>query len=293
MSALFSPTIRSLQQNGLNFLLFDNEKKRDSFSISESGIANTAQASSPKQAVQNKTYQQPASSQNTQYSPSANHRYQHPSIAAGQKSTATPVYTKPVNTAQNTGTTNTSNPQISESERAKNRKNETLTMEHWPSEWLNLYKRFGLPSNENINSQIRIAWTYAGLEQDVLGPVNKERQKIIKKLILELNHKQGTHNFIPYSLVHDDGSSQLTTSQNVSFFWSAMRVVRPRVLLLFGSAARDTLGMPKTLTPCQKIDMGALQVLQMHKPETLESDNDHYLRALGFLQEYLKFCPRK
>lgn len=293
MSALFSPTIRSLKQNGLNFLLFDNEERRDAFSVSESEIANLAQISQAKQTTSHNPYQRPTPSQNQPHSQSTNSSYSCPSITTESKSTTTPAYTKPVSTTQNTGMVNTSNAQVSEKEKVKNRKNETLTIEHWPNEWLNLFKRFSLPNTEKINSQIRIAWTYAGLEQDVLGPINKERQEIIRKLIIELNHKQGTHNFIPYSLVHEDGSSQIATYQNVSFFWSAMRVVRPRVLLIFGSAARDTLNMPKTLTPCQKIDMGALQVLQMHKPETLASDNDHYLRTVGFLQEYLKFCARK
>jgi len=293
MPRLHSPTIRSLHQNGLNFLLFENEKRRDAFfpsalepkdlkvqNLAKQNRAQAPQTNSYATATQNNsndhaivhadTISQNSANQNSANQNSAN---SHPAGQSTASQTLNATQTVPV--------------------AAKSKKIETLTIEHWSDEWLNLHKRFGLPEAENKDSQIRVVWTYAGLEQDVLGPINKQRQEIIRKLAVELNHKKGTHNFIPYSLVQEDGSSLLAMQQNVSFFWSAMRLVRPRVLLVFGSVARDALNMSKTLMPLQKTNMGALQVLQMHKPETLAEDRDHYAKTIAFLQEYLKFCQKK
>ena len=322
MSVFFSPTTQSLRRNGLSFLLFENEQKRDALSLSLLEKEAHAHSPSTKQVTQKPAY--PVSRQsspsdnrnysgaqsNTQFGAQSNTQSGVPqryNQKVDNQSSQTPVtkvlhntvsdynHIGSVNASANSTTAHISNTQapIIQQDQTKRKKNETLTIEEWPNEWRTLYKRFSLPIVENNNAQIRVAWTYAGLEQDVLGPINKQRQAIIRKLTVELNHKQGTHNFIPYSFVHEDGSSQLAMHQNISFFWSAMRLVRPRVLLIFGSVARDSLNMPKTLTPCQKIDMGALQVLQMHKPETLAEDSDHYVRAFSFLQEYLKFCQKR
>ena len=298
MSVLYSPTIRSLHQNGLNFLLFENEERRDEL-VSAQVEENPVKKPYAGQTTQN-TSNRLASPENRTHlsATTANSagKYLPPTLATESQKRAQN------NTAQNAvphsphlatqAKSSVSSTQQAAPQKVQSAKNETLTMEHWPSEWINLYERFGLPKTENDNSQIRVAWTYAGLERDVLGPANKQRQAIIRELTLELNHKQGTHSFIPYSFVQDDESSQLIMHQNVSFFWSAMRLVRPRVLLIFGSVARDTLNMPK-ITPLQKIDMGALQVLQMHKPETLAENRDHYTKSVAFLQEYLRFCPKK
>ena len=305
MSAFHSPTIRSLNQNGLNFLLFENEERRNVFFPSElegkkHPVPNTPNrnGNTPIQASQTDFQNKNASSSpmvNTQppfKERTENFENKSTQRNGSQNTTNTGFGAAPENTSGVIGA-NAKQQGAPARSVGQSKKNETLTIEHWPSEWLIVHKRFGLPSEENKSSQIRVAWTYAGLEQDVLGPINAQRQAIIKELAIELNHKKGTHSFIPYSFVQEDGSSQLEMHENVSFFWSAMRLVRPRVLLIFGSATRDTLNMPKTLTPLQKADMGALQILQMHKPETLAQDKDHYAKTVAFLHEYLKFCPKK
>ena len=316
----FSPTLHSLRRNGLHSLLFDNDKRRDELCITSSPLgnekgkdshtenrpfnayeANRQANNAPTQArhfeAKNTSgdVKQAFTSHSEQFSSKAsnttqvtNPNTQSPYSQAPRTQYSAPAPTNNLQQAQRIQGTQNTAPQ-----EAQTKKNKTLPLENWSDEWLNVHKRFGLPRAENTDSQIRVAWTYAGLEQDVLAPTNPQRQAIIKKLVAELNHKQGTHSFIPYSLLHEDNSSSLATYQDATFFWSAMRLVRPRVLLIFGSVARDALNMPKILVPLQKINMGALQILQMHKPETLADDANNYATTLAFLQEYLKFCPKK
>ncbi len=174
-----------------------------------------------------------------------------------------------------------------------NLQNQVLTFSKWPKNWLEIHQKFGLPKGKN--SMTKIAWTYEGLEQDVMGEANLERQKAVRQLLLDLNHQKGTHIFIPYSFT-DLEQSQLeivTIDQmEYSFFWSAMNLIEPRILLIFGSAARNAIQAPKSL-PLQKSQLGKLQVLQMHRFETLANDQTFYNNTLVFLQSYLQFCRKK
>ncbi len=261
MQSFFSPIINSFLNNGLQYLLFSSEEERDFHS---NNLANKNDKVLEKGTKENQ--EKIILNQPQQFAPKT---FQANSI-------------KPQ-----------SNIEINQTRKIQ--KNPTLTLDKWPKKWLGLHKHFKLPAEENIG-KVQIVWTYSGLEQDSFGQADFNRRNIVKKLLSDLNHQSGTHVFIPYANIDSDGQSEfakeLVNNEEISFFWSAMRLVRPRILLIFGSVARDAISAPKSL-PLQKTQMGSLQILQMHKFETLAEDQDLYNNTLIFLQSYLHFCKKK
>ena len=74
-----------------------------------------------------------------------------------------------------------------------------------------------------------------------MGTPDPTRQQIMVRMLKELRHPGGTHVFWPYALP-DDATPGGPDAP--SLFWSGAALLRPRTLLLFGSEARDALGMP-------------------------------------------------
>lgn len=283
------PMLYSMKKSGLTNLLFNNEDRRDFCSYSYNKSQSNVFTVTTKKTTTGATFESVAQRNTTRvYLPSDRNAkekvslntFAHDINKRDNRLASAPLESVSENIGQNI------------KERFEKNKNTILTLETWPDLWKNMHKHFALPLQENRNSQVRVAWTYAGLEQDALGVANRERQVIMKKILTALNHKKGTHSFIPYSLPHEDGESFLAIHEEATFFWSAMRLVKPRILLVYGSSARDALQIPK-LRPLQKIDMGALRILQMHKPETLVQEPTHFAATLAFLQDSLRICASK
>ena len=153
--------------------------------------------------------------------------------------------------------------------------------EVWPPAWQALKNRRPLPPRPLV------FWTYAGLGDDLMGTPDPTRQQIMVRMLKELRHPGGTHVFWPYALP-DDATPGGPDAP--SLFWSGAALLRPRTLLLFGSEARDALGMPKSLVPyCQERIAGRL-VIQLPQPLTLAENQDAFRRALVFLSGLLSFC---
>lgn len=151
----------------------------------------------------------------------------------------------------------------------------------WPPAWQALKNRRPLPPRPLV------FWTYAGLGDDLMGSPDATRQQIMVRILKELRHPGGTHVFWPYALP-DDATPGGPDAP--SLFWSGAALLRPRALLLFGSEARDALGMPKSLVPyCQERIEGRL-VIQLPQPLTLAENQDAFRRALVFLGGLLSFC---
>lgn len=156
-----------------------------------------------------------------------------------------------------------------------------LPVEEWPSGWLALKNRRPLPPRPLV------LWTYAGLGEDLTGTPDEARRQVIVRMLMELRHPGGTHVFWPCGLTgesREDGSA---------LFWSGVKLLNPRVLLLFGSDARDILAMPRTLLPfCQERVNGRL-VIQLPMPQALAGDEPSFKRALAFLSRLLSFCANR
>ena len=82
-------------------------------------------------------------------------------------------------------------------------------------------------------------WTYAGLWEDFTGSPDGGRKAVVSELLGGLRHPQGTHVFWPFAC----------PEPSASLFWSGVELFRPRVIILFGSAARDVVGLPGSLVP--------------------------------------------
>ena len=162
---------------------------------------------------------------------------------------------------------------------------ETLSFSTWPNSWIAIKDRCNLPTD---SSKARVAWTYEGLEEDLMGVANSARQGLIRRLLQDLNHSVGRHYFWPYQLP----SALEQTDHKEKLFWSGLALMHPRVLLVFGSGARDAVGLPKDFIPFVQQEIAGMQILQMHKPETLEQDEKLYKETLVFLEMYLGFCKK-
>ena len=153
-------------------------------------------------------------------------------------------------------------------------------VEAWPASWLALKNRRPLPPRPLV------LWTYAGLGEDLTGRPDDVRRQVIVRMLMELHHPGGTHVFWPCGLAGEK------PEDGPALFWSGVKLLNPRVLLLFGSDARDTLSMPKTLLPfCQDRVYGRL-VIQLPRPQALAADEASFKRALAFLSRLLRFCSR-
>jgi hypothetical protein len=105
-------------------------------------------------------------------------------------------------------------------------------------------------------------------------------------MLMELHHPGGTHVFWPYVLPGECVGDR----SEPSLFWSGVRLLNPRVILLFGSDTRDALSMPKTLHPfCQKRIWGKL-IVQLPRPQSLASDEPLFQSVQAFLAQLLHFC---
>ena len=156
-----------------------------------------------------------------------------------------------------------------------------LPVEKWPASWLALKNRRPLPPRPLV------LWTYAGLGEDLVGRPDDVRRQVIVRMLMELRHPGGTHVFWPCGLAGEK------PEDGPALFWSGVKLLNPRVLLLFGSDARDTLSMPKTLLPfCQERVYGRL-VIQLPRPQSLAQDEASFKRALAFLSQLLRFCSRR
>ncbi len=156
-----------------------------------------------------------------------------------------------------------------------------LPVERWPASWLALRDRRPLPPRPLV------LWSYAGLGDDLVGTPDEARRRVIVRMLTELRHPAGTHVFWPFVLPGEEPSAE------ASLFWSGVRMLDPRVLLLFGSDTRDALAMPKTLLPfCQARVHGRL-VIQLPRPQALAVDESAFRQAQAFLSRILRFCASR
>ncbi len=109
----------------------------------------------------------------------------------------------------------------------------------WPQEWLDLWEKI------SKNTSPKIAWTYTGLHDDILGTENKvpQRQEIIRDFIRGLNSPNGTHAFVPFDMPLNAG--KLMAKEDNSFYWSAISRLKVKQLFVFGEQARDALLIPQ------------------------------------------------
>lgn len=115
----------------------------------------------------------------------------------------------------------------------------------WPESWKQIQRQCKFSSEKPAHLSRQIIWTYAGLEYDLFTEnPSAKRRDLLNQIIRTLALPKGTHIFLPYRLINAGGESELAKEQEYSFFWSAIDLIRPRVLVVFGEQAISELDLP-------------------------------------------------
>jgi hypothetical protein len=108
----------------------------------------------------------------------------------------------------------------------------------------------------------------------------------VLRCILEgLAHPPGTHVFWPHRLPGEGDAA--------SVFWSAVGTLAPRAVMVLGSDSRDALGLPKSMCPYAQMMLWGRLVVQLHRPESLASDDALLKSTQAFLASVLRFCAAR
>ncbi len=114
----------------------------------------------------------------------------------------------------------------------------------WNEAWTKLYSKIAL------SQEPKIAWTYAGLHDDVLKNTysNAHRKDVLVDLVKNLNYKKsGVNVFVPFDVAENAGQVMVDIkNKDALFFWSALYRLKVKVLFVFGEQARDALLLKKT-----------------------------------------------
>lgn len=165
---------------------------------------------------------------------------------------------------------------------------DVLPLEKWPADWKHAHRRCQLPSERPRLLSRQIVWTYAGLEYDLFtDSPNAKRRELIKNIITTLALPKGTHIFLPYRLMDKNGNSELAEHQGFSFFWSAVDLIRPRVLVVFGPKSAEELNLPPML-PTQKLTVRPFTVYALDNIMLYTENETENKIMMNFLTDNLK-----
>lgn len=160
-----------------------------------------------------------------------------------------------------------------------------IPRDKWPLPWEEQFRktRPGL-----------VAWTYWNLGRDLLktdtsvesSEKRKIRSRIIQRLIRDLGNPAGTHTFWP---LHLDASS--SPSGNPDLFWSGIRELGCRGVIVFGSEGARKIIPEGRLEPFMQVRIGGTLVWIVKELESIE-DPDFYPFMLPWLKTQLQTLMR-
>ena len=151
--------------------------------------------------------------------------------------------------------------------------------EKWSASWQDLWRRHKKPPHPLV------LWTYSGLGEDLAGTPDAGRRRVLKSILEGLSHPPGTHMFWPHRLPGEGDAP--------SVFWSAVDMLAPRVVMVLGSDSRDALGLPRSMRPYAQMMLWGRSVFQLHRPESLASDDALLSSTQAFLASALRFCSAR
>lgn len=157
----------------------------------------------------------------------------------------------------------------------------------WPGQWQKLFAK-ARPAP--------VLWTYHELGLDLLGGGEAARGALFRRLLSELRLPKGTSAFWPTAVPQEaPGSANAATDSdfgpleaNAPVFWAGMTLLKPRVMVVFGVAALQDMGLDAADFPLfqQRIFEGKLIV---HVPDMshLLANEAHLMPALSLLKAVL------
>ena len=149
--------------------------------------------------------------------------------------------------------------------------------EEWPAIW-----------RERLNATRRglVAWTYAGLGQDLLGEKTDgldDRRAFIGRLLHDMNHPAGTHTFWPVCLPIE---GVMTSAPEI--FWSGIALLGARFVMVFGEDAVTSLALPAPLSVFQQTMWRGVLISTFPGVDTLLRDEANYSAMLSMVREKLR-----
>ena len=156
---------------------------------------------------------------------------------------------------------------------------EIIPLEKWSAPWQDLWRRHKIPPRPLV------VWTYPGLGEDLTGHPDAGRRRVMRSILEGLAHPSGTHVFWPHRLPGEGDAAPV--------FWSAVGMLSPRAVMVLGSESRDALGLPRSMRPYAHRMLWGRLVVQLHRPESLASDDALLSSTQAFLASVLRFCAAR
>lgn len=153
-----------------------------------------------------------------------------------------------------------------------------LPLENWPQPWQQQLQK---------TKKGKLAWTYWNLGEDLasLNPNDaqnkKKRSDCMRRFFKDLGFPAGTHTFWPPVL------PQYSVMANPDLFWSALRLLGTRAVVIMGSAAAKALLAEQSLKPMTAYARHGQRVWVLWEIDTLANDESKYQRGLSFLKKVL------
>lgn len=252
--------LKSIKNQGYSYILFDSAEQKKQYSSAE----NKNMPAPPASAKE--PFRKPVSPAE-QYKTAFKPQEKFSAPVPPQKQPAKPAQQPQTPPAQTTN---------------------VLPLEKWPAEWKNAHRRCQLPQERPKLLSRQIVWTYAGLEYDLFtDSPNAKRRELIKSIITTLALPKGTHIFLPYRLIGKNGESELAEHGGFSFFWSAVDLIRPRVLVVFGPKSAEELNLPPML-PTQKLTVKPFTVYALDNIMLYTENETENKIMMNFLTDNLK-----
>lgn len=148
-----------------------------------------------------------------------------------------------------------------------------------------------------------VVWTYWNLGRDICDAQGaRDRQRLdrrtfLQRLLGDLAHPAGTHTFWPTCLpVQDTGDMNAADANgfapHAGAFWSGVRKLGARGVVVMGSAAAEALALPSGLRPLQQTRHHGHLVWVLWDVEYLLHEEQRYTAMLAFLRQALRKVVR-
>ena len=280
--------IQNLQSQGLHYLLVNSEEEKKALS------------SAPKKNPNPKTF---ASLSNSVNSTNSSPKISQQNTAALSQTIQSPAEQFKTNTEQkpNPHKAKFSLLQAKQEKKVKKEQEQSLSAfdknplkqpilpyNRWSGSWKQIQRHCKFSSEKPTHLSRQIIWTYAGLEYDLFTDnPSAERRQLISQIIKTLALPKGTHIFLPYRLINSKGESEIAKEQEYSFFWSAIDLIRPRVLVVFGEQTISELDLPPLL-PTQKHTLMPVTIYALDNIMLYTENESENTIMMNFLSANLK-----
>ncbi len=161
--------------------------------------------------------------------------------------------------------------------------NAIIPPQQWPKQWQDCFYK--------IRSAY-VLWTYWALGDDMGGAPNAERRALLQRFLKDLNHPSGTHAFWPVAMPVSQGESRELVFHN-EIFWSGVRLLKARALVIFGEKATTALGLQASSKPFMTIRRQQYRIYILPDVDTLCAQPQRYDGICAFLQGQLDGFARK